>query len=177
MSDFVKSRHTTAACSSSSSYDDDDDDEYVSFLSSGLHPYPGQWVECIQTLHWVQGAPQPPEDSVSTGGHLQLPTQESHREQGELNVIICCLCDRLLVFLCLLQLLLKHMVKAFFTLCLLCFWFWKHLKETQLSKHFRCCVCFNSAHMWKNPKLVRLAVPSFVCQALIVLINARGFSE
>lgn len=44
MSDLVKSRHATAACSSfsSSSDDDDDDDENVSFLSSGLHPYPGQ---------------------------------------------------------------------------------------------------------------------------------------
>lgn len=49
MSDLVKSRHATAACSSSSK--DDDDDENVSFLSSGLHPYPGQRVECIQTLH------------------------------------------------------------------------------------------------------------------------------
>lgn len=57
-------------------------------LSSGVHPYPGQRVECVQALHRVQGVPQLPEDPVSTGGHLQLPTQESHREQGELHVTV-----------------------------------------------------------------------------------------
>lgn len=58
----------------------------VSYFSSGVHPHPGQRVERVQALHRVQGAPQPPEDPVSTGGHLQLPTQESHREQGKLTV-------------------------------------------------------------------------------------------
>lgn len=73
-------------------YTDDD----VSYLSSGVHPYPGQRVECIQALHRVQGASQPPEDPVSTGGHLQLPTQESHREQGELKVTTTyCVTDQL----------------------------------------------------------------------------------
>lgn len=64
----------------------DCDDVNNSHVLSGLYPYPGQRVECVQALHRVQGAPQPPEDAVSTGGHLQLPTQESHREQGELKL-------------------------------------------------------------------------------------------
>ena len=57
-----------------------------SHLSSGVHPHPGQRVECVQTLHRVQGTTQPPEEPVSTGGNLQLPTEESHREQGEPTV-------------------------------------------------------------------------------------------
>lgn len=79
---------------------DDDDDNDVSYLSTGVHPYPRQRVECVQALHRVQGAPQPPEVSVSAGGHLQLPTQESHREQGELKITTTCVCDGLLAFLC-----------------------------------------------------------------------------
>lgn len=59
----------------------DDDDSVV---SPGLHPYPGQRVERVQALRRVQGAPQPPENAVPAGGRLQLPTQESHRKQGEL---------------------------------------------------------------------------------------------
>lgn len=66
--------------------DDDDDDDNNSVSSTGVHPYPGQRVECVQALHRVQGAPQPPEVAVPTSGHLQLPPQESHREQGELQV-------------------------------------------------------------------------------------------
>lgn len=62
------------------------DDLSVLFL--GVHPHPGQWVECLQTLHGVQGAAQPPENPVSTCRHLQLPTQESNRKQGELTVTL-----------------------------------------------------------------------------------------
>lgn len=65
-------------------YDTDD----VSVLFLGLHPHPGQWVECVQTLYRVQGTPQPSENPVSTSGHLQLPTQESHRKQGKLIVTL-----------------------------------------------------------------------------------------
>ncbi len=83
----MKSGHAAA------DFHDDVDDDDVSYVSSGVHPYPGQRVECVQALHRVQGAPQPPENPVSTGGHLQLPTQESHREQGELNVTMACLFD------------------------------------------------------------------------------------
>lgn len=84
---MVKSGHAAADC-----HDNDVDDD-VSYLSSGVHPYPGQRVECVQALHRVQGAPQPPEKPVSTSGRLQLPTQESHREQGELKVTMTCSCD------------------------------------------------------------------------------------
>lgn len=66
--------------------DDNDVDDKNSIFSSGVHPYLGQRVERVQALHRVQGAPQPPEVTVPTSGHLQLPTQESHREQGELKV-------------------------------------------------------------------------------------------
>ncbi|KAM8836071.1 sorting nexin-29 isoform 2-T4 [Spinachia spinachia] len=37
---------------------------------TGVHPYPGQRVECVQALHRVPGPPQTPEDPVSSGGHL-----------------------------------------------------------------------------------------------------------
>lgn len=57
----------------------------ISFVfSSGVYSYPGQRVERVQAVHGVQGAPQPPENAVSPGGHLHLPTQESFRKQGEL---------------------------------------------------------------------------------------------
>lgn len=79
---MAKSGHAAAA------YCHDDDDN--SFMSSGVYPYPGQRVECVQALHRVQGAPQSPENAVSTSRHLQLPTQESHREQGELKVTMTC---------------------------------------------------------------------------------------
>lgn len=41
-------------------------------------------MECVQALHRVSGAAQLPEVAVPTGGHVQLPAKESHREQGEL---------------------------------------------------------------------------------------------
>ncbi len=68
-------------------------DNNVSYLFSGVHPDLGQRVECVPALHGVQGAAQPPENTVSSGGHLQLSTQESHREQGELKVNMTCLWD------------------------------------------------------------------------------------
>lgn len=67
-----------------------DTDDNHGDVSAGVYPHPGQWVECVQALHRIQGAPQSSEITVSSGGHLQLPTQESHREQGELIVNIMC---------------------------------------------------------------------------------------
>lgn len=46
-------------------------------------------MERVQAVHRVQGAPQPPENAVSPGRHLHLPTQESFRKQGELFSLLC----------------------------------------------------------------------------------------